>query len=69
MPVPETLIQIDLDPEQIGMNHPVAVGIVADAKAALERDSARHSAIPDAPTAGARSGTRHAPRVPRSRNG
>jgi acetolactate synthase-1/2/3 large subunit len=33
---PKTLIQIDLDPEQIGMNHPVAVGIVADAKAALE---------------------------------
>ena len=37
MTVPETLIQIDLDPEQIGMNHPVAVGIVADARAALER--------------------------------
>jgi thiamine pyrophosphate-dependent acetolactate synthase large subunit-like protein len=35
MPVPETLIQIDLDPDQIGMNHPVAVGIVADARAAL----------------------------------
>ena len=37
MPVPKTLIQIDLDPEQIGMNHPVSVGIVADARAALER--------------------------------
>jgi acetolactate synthase-1/2/3 large subunit len=35
MPVPETLIQIDLDPEQIGMNHPVVVGIVADARAAV----------------------------------
>ncbi len=35
MPVPKTLIQIDLDPEQIGMNHPVTVGIVADARAAL----------------------------------
>jgi acetolactate synthase I/II/III large subunit len=35
MPVPKDLIQVDLDPEQIGMNHPVAVGIVADAKAAL----------------------------------
>jgi len=35
MPVPKTLIQIDLDPEQIGMNHPVVAGIVADAKAAL----------------------------------
>jgi acetolactate synthase I/II/III large subunit len=36
MPIPETLVQIDLDPEQIGMNHPVTVGIVADARAALE---------------------------------
>jgi acetolactate synthase-1/2/3 large subunit len=35
MPVPKSLIQIDLDPEQIGMNYPVAVGIVADARAAL----------------------------------
>ncbi len=35
MTVPKTLIQIDLEPEQIGMNHPVAVGIVGDAKAAL----------------------------------
>jgi acetolactate synthase-1/2/3 large subunit len=36
MPVPRDLVQIDLDPEQIGMNHPVAVGIVADAKRALD---------------------------------
>ena len=35
MPVPRQLIQIDLDATQIGMNHPVAVGIVADARAAL----------------------------------
>jgi acetolactate synthase I/II/III large subunit len=35
MPVPEALVQIDLDPDQVGMNHPVAVGIVADAKDAL----------------------------------
>jgi acetolactate synthase-1/2/3 large subunit len=35
MSIPNTLIQIDLDPEQIGMNHPAVVGIVADAKAAL----------------------------------
>jgi thiamine pyrophosphate-dependent acetolactate synthase large subunit-like protein len=35
MPVPRALIQIDLDPEQIGMNHPVAVGLVAGAKEAL----------------------------------
>ena len=36
MPVPKNLIQIDLDPDQIGVNHPVVVGIVADARAALE---------------------------------
>jgi acetolactate synthase-1/2/3 large subunit len=35
MPVPKLLVQIDLDADQIGMNHPVAVGIVADARAAL----------------------------------
>ena len=35
MPVPPALVQIDIDPEQVGMNHPVAVGIVADAGPAL----------------------------------
>jgi acetolactate synthase-1/2/3 large subunit len=35
MPVPANLIQIDIDPEQIGMNHPVAAGIVADARVAI----------------------------------
>ena len=35
MPVPKQLVQIDLDADQIGMNYPVAVGIVADARAAL----------------------------------
>ena len=35
MPVPRTLVQIDLDPHQIGMNYPVTVGIVADARASL----------------------------------
>ncbi len=35
MPVPANLVQIDLDSEQIGMNYPVAVGIVADARTAL----------------------------------
>jgi thiamine pyrophosphate-dependent acetolactate synthase large subunit-like protein len=35
MQVPRTLIQIDLDADQIGMNYPVTVGIVADAKAVL----------------------------------
>jgi thiamine pyrophosphate-dependent acetolactate synthase large subunit-like protein len=36
MPVPARLVQIDLDAGQIGVNHPVAVGIQADARAALE---------------------------------
>jgi acetolactate synthase-1/2/3 large subunit len=35
MRVPEKLIQIDLDADQIGINYPAAVGIVADAKEAL----------------------------------
>jgi acetolactate synthase-1/2/3 large subunit len=46
MRVPASLIQIDLDPGQIGVNYPVAVGIVADAKAALEAITA---ALPEAP--------------------
>ncbi|MFN8375887.1 MAG: thiamine pyrophosphate-binding protein [Anaerolineae bacterium] len=33
---PSKLIHIDIDPAEIGKNYPVAVGIVADAKAALE---------------------------------
>jgi len=35
MRVPEPLVQIDLAPDQIGMNYPAVLGIVADAKAAL----------------------------------
>jgi acetolactate synthase-1/2/3 large subunit len=31
----QTLIQLDIDPAEIGRNHPVAVGIEADAKAGL----------------------------------
>src|SRR5262249_48356943 len=34
MIVPANLIQIDLEPTQIGMNYPVRVAIVADARAA-----------------------------------
>ena len=34
LPIPSRLIQIDLDPDQIGMNHPVELGLVADANAA-----------------------------------
>jgi thiamine pyrophosphate-dependent acetolactate synthase large subunit-like protein len=36
MKIPRKLVQIDIDMEQIGMNHPVALGMVADAKLALE---------------------------------
>jgi acetolactate synthase-1/2/3 large subunit len=36
LPVPKKLIQIDIDPGQIGMNYPVAVGIVANAKDTLQ---------------------------------
>jgi acetolactate synthase-1/2/3 large subunit len=32
---PTTLIQIDIDPVEIGRNYPTAIGIIADAKAAL----------------------------------
>jgi acetolactate synthase-1/2/3 large subunit len=46
LPVPATLIQIDLDPDQIGMNHPVAVGIAADARAAC---TALLAALPPSP--------------------
>ena len=35
MRVPRPLVQIDIDPKQIGVNHPVDVGIVADARLAL----------------------------------
>lgn len=36
IPPTTKLIQIDIDPQQIGSHYPVAVGIVADAKLALE---------------------------------
>jgi acetolactate synthase-1/2/3 large subunit len=36
MPVPPALVQIDIDPNQIGMNYPVMVGIPADVKATVE---------------------------------
>jgi len=35
MPVPQVLVQIDLDASQIGMSYPVTVGIVADARASV----------------------------------
>jgi acetolactate synthase-1/2/3 large subunit len=35
MPVPETLVQIDIDPAQIGVNYAVALGITGDARTTL----------------------------------
>jgi len=46
MTIPRNLIQIDLDPEQIGVNYPVVQGIVADVKAALEAIIAALPATP-----------------------
>lgn len=46
MPVPRNLVQIDLDADQIGVNYPVAVGIVADASLAV---AAIRSGLPDRP--------------------
>ena len=37
MEFPKTIVQIDIDPGQIGINYPAAVGLIADAKAALRR--------------------------------
>jgi acetolactate synthase-1/2/3 large subunit len=36
MTIPRKLIQVDLDPDQIGVNYPVVLGIVADARATVE---------------------------------
>lgn len=41
-----TVIQMDIDPEEVGRNYPVTVGVVADAKvglAALIEETARHN--------------------------
>jgi acetolactate synthase I/II/III large subunit len=35
LPIPDRLVQIDIDPEEIGANYPVTVGIPGDAKAVL----------------------------------
>jgi acetolactate synthase-1/2/3 large subunit len=37
MEFPKTIVQIDIDPGQIGINYPATVGLVADAKAALRQ--------------------------------
>jgi acetolactate synthase-1/2/3 large subunit len=59
VPAPTTkLIQIDIDPHEIGSNYPVEVGIVADARlalealrAALEKKVTRPPSIADTPRA------------------
>jgi acetolactate synthase-1/2/3 large subunit len=49
MSVPSRLVQIDLDPEQIGMNFPVVAGIVADARMACRAivESLPSSRVPE----------------------
>ena len=39
--LPDSLIHIDIDPEEIDRNYPATIGIVADARAALQRINAR----------------------------
>ena len=39
--LPDSLIHIDIDPEEINRNYPATVGIVADARAALQEFNAR----------------------------
>ncbi len=34
-PIPKRIIQIDIDPSQIGMNYPVEIGITGDARTVL----------------------------------
>ena len=36
MPIPDAIIQIDIDPRQIGINYPVAVGLEGDARTSVE---------------------------------
>jgi acetolactate synthase-1/2/3 large subunit len=48
MAVPARLVQIDVDPAQIGVNYPVAVGLVGDARTTL---TALREALPE-PTPG-----------------
>ena len=55
LPVPKTLIQIDVDPGEIGANYPVTVGIVSDARIALRR--LRDALKADGVKSGARSST------------
>ena len=49
LPVPSRIVQIDLDPDQIGMNHPVVVGDRRRRRAACRRSVA---ALPSSTTPG-----------------
>src|SRR2546426_5982197 len=55
LPVPKTLVQIDVDPAEIGANYPVTVGLVSDARIALGR--LRDALKADGAESGARSST------------
>jgi acetolactate synthase-1/2/3 large subunit len=37
LPVPKSLVQIDIDPDEVGANYPAEIGIVADAKVSLRQ--------------------------------
>ena len=69
--VPDRLVQIDLDPDQIGMNHPVVAGIVADAGRRMPRAHRRPRLVDDARPhrLGPAAGTRPAPRATPIPNG
>ena len=53
LPLPKEVIQIDIDPAEIGRNYPVTVGVVADASSAL---TALLEALTDLPDKQARTG-------------
>jgi acetolactate synthase-1/2/3 large subunit len=51
LPVPQSLVQIDVDPAEIGANYPATVGIVSDAKLALRqlRDALKAEGVESTP--------------------
>ncbi len=49
IPIPERLIQIDIDPARLGRNYPVSLGIAAEAGAALDGLLKRLEEIDDKP--------------------
>ncbi|MBT3820064.1 MAG: thiamine pyrophosphate-binding protein [Nitrospinaceae bacterium] len=49
VPIPENLIQIDIDPARLGRNYPAKLGIEADALEAIERILKRFEGTPELP--------------------